>query len=447
MTGLPDWNKEPSGSTPEQPAQQKRSAGLLLSGVLIAISLLAFILPLAAYHVAQVASILRVRTGLFLIALVSFSLYLLGLVTRVPVFMMAGTTGICLIPFLACSLFIRVKSGSAWWALIVLSLPIVFALVSLLSVPQGFNIEKWLISEFARLPPSNAASQQELLLQQVKGSPAFLELQKLFELDSWKRLSWFLFVDGGALSISLFASLLGTLVLIDFAFNQTERTRGVMAYVLQRKDKFPLQMVSLLEQTFEGMRALVGDKAFFRVENQISTPEVVSHEKKTVRSREQETGIKSIAKVFLREPMPPGVSDVFGYRFTFKKEPGWNLRSFEVPLLGSIPALALLVYLASLWRGEAQIANWLPSAPLGQLLSWSAFLAMFVVAAVAMQGALVVYACLRPLAALAAIFVLLLALSATQAGPLMLIALLAAIGLLDNVYDFRNRLAKNKNAV
>lgn len=93
----------------QKPAQQKRSAGLLLSGVLVAISLIAFVLPLAAYHVAQVASVLRVRSGLFLLAAVATLLYVLGFMTRLPVFVMAGTVGLCATPFLAAAFMLRVK--------------------------------------------------------------------------------------------------------------------------------------------------------------------------------------------------------------------------------------------------------------------------------------------------------------------------------------------------
>lgn len=447
MNGLPDWNQEPSGLTPEQPAKQKRSAGLLLSGILIGISLLAFVLPLAAYHVAQVASILRVRSGLFLISVVSLFLYVLGIATRLPVFVMAGTTGFCAIPFLAASLMLRVKSRSPWWALVVLAVPVFFAVGSLLSVPRGFNIENWLNAELANLPQSTSSAQRDLVFNQLKSSPVLAEMQKLFNLEAWQRLAWFLFADGGALSVSIFGSLVGTLVLIDFAFNQTERMRGVISYVLERKEGFPKQMVAVLEQTYQGMRALLGWEKNLNHGWPITSVEVQSHEKKAPRKDAESSGVIGFLKRFRRAPYPPGTSDVFGYRFNLSIEPGWHLRAFAMPLWLSIPSLGLLMYLALRWRGDAALATWLPDSPMGPLLMWGAVAAVGVMVGLALQGALVLHSCLRPLAALAVVFAVLLLSSSLQGGPLLLVAVLAGLGLLDNAYDFRNRLAKSKNAV
>ena len=118
-----------------------------------------------------------------------------------------------------------------------------------------------------------------------------------------------------------------------------------------------------------------------------------------------------------------------------------------MPLWLSIPSLGLLMYLALRWRGDAALATWLPDSPVGPLLMWGAVAAVGVMVGLALQGALVLHSCLRPLAALAVVFAVLLLSSSLQGGPLLLVAVLAVLGLLDNAYDFRNRLAKSKNAV
>lgn len=449
MNQGPDWNQIPSGNLPERPAARKRSAGLLFSGVLIAISLLAFVLPLAAYHVAQVASVLRVRSSIFLLLVVSFALYALGLLGQLPIFAMAGTTGILCSPLLAIVLTLRSRNVSVGWAFAFLALPIAILLLSLMQVPQGFNIRDWIVAEFARLPDRPGLNKEQLLTQ-LTSSQALEPIQKLFNLSDWQRIAWFLFSEGGALSVSVLGSLFGTLALIDFAFAQAERIRGVINYVLLKTSEFPRQMVGLLEQTHESLaglaRGVVGGGS-----SKGRSLLVTSHEKMPAQSAGQKPTepefFQSLLRKVLRDPPPPGATEVLGYWFRFSEAPGWNFRALSVPLWASVPALGVLVYLASLWKGEEGLSHWLPAEPMGEWLVWSAFVALGVVTALAMQGALVIHARVRPFAGLVLGLFVLILISSLQGGALTLLAVLAGLGLLDNAYDFRKRLAKSKNAV
>ncbi|MFZ9518976.1 MAG: hypothetical protein ACO3A4_00710 [Silvanigrellaceae bacterium] len=447
MNQIPDWKNVPSGSSPERPAAQKRSAGLLFSGILIAISLIAFVLPLAAYHAAQVASVLRVRSAVFLVLVVSFALYALGMAGQLPVFAMAGVTGVICTPLLGLVLTFRSRDSSVWWALLVLSLPVVFLLAALLQVPQGFNLEAWIVEEFARIPERPGLDKQQLLTQ-LKSSQALEPLQKIINLSDWQRIAWFLFTEGGALSISILASLFGTLALIDFAFAQAERIRGVINYVVLKTSEFPQQMVSILGQTQESLSGIAAAVSGRSPGGERLAP-VQSHQKKTTRSSKpgSNPALAYISSKMLREPPPPGTTEVMGYQFIFGQVPGWNFRSFAVPLWLSVPALAHLVYIANLWKGDDAIDSWLPAAPTGAVLVWAAFAALCVLTALALQGALVIHSRLRPMAGLFLIFLILVLVSSLKGGILTLLALLAGLGLLDGAYDFRKRLAKTQNAV
>jgi hypothetical protein len=459
MNGFPEWNEQPSGVQPERPAQQKRSAGLLLSGILIAISLLAFVFPLAAYHAAQVASVLRLRSAVFLMAAVSVLIYLLGMTTRLPVFVMAGTFGILSLPFLGLSLGVRLKKRSAIWALLILAVPLVLMLSSLLGLPQGFNIEAWLSANITSGLGTTNATQAETLLRQLNESRVVDEMQRFLDQESWERLAWLLFADAGSLSVFVLGSLAATVVLIDFAFNQTERMRLVLRYVLDNREIFPQQMVSIFQQTFDSMKALMGREKVPGTAPVAESIIVQSHVKKAPQGesardagagwpeKKQRVSTPAWIKKLSRSPSPPGTTDLFGYRFTLSAEPGWSSRLFAVPLWLAVPALGFLLYISSLWKGDAELASWLPVEPLGPVLVWSSLVALAVLVALALQGALIVHACLRPLVALAAVFAVLLLSSALNGGPFLVVAVLAGVGLLDNAYDFRNRLAKNKNAV
>jgi hypothetical protein len=449
MNQIPDWNKLPSGNKTEGPATPKRSAGLLFSGALIAVSLLAFILPLAAFHVAQVASVLRVRRAIFLLLAVSLTLYALGVVGRLPVFAMAGSAGILCSPLLALVLTIRARNSSVWWALVILALPVAVLLFSLLNVPQGFNLENWIVAELARLPDQPGLDKAQILAQ-FKASQALEPLQKLFNLSDAQRVAWFLFAESGALSVSVLASLAGTLVLIDFAFAQPERIRGVIEYVLRKTGEFPQMMVGLLQQTADN---LTGISASVDASNKFSQQSVIvlEHEKKppkqTPASADVHKAWYRILSALFREPLPSGAVDVFGYRFRFSQSPGWNFRRFAVPLWLSLPALGVLVFVASRWSGDDAAFAWLPVAPQGLLWAWAAFAALSVLIGLAMQGALVIHARLRPFAGLLAILFVLILVSSLDGGALTLVALLGGLGLLDHAYDFRKRLAKTQNAV
>jgi hypothetical protein len=316
-----------------------------------------------------------------------------------------------------------------------------------MQVPQGFNLETWITEEFARIPDRPGLDKQQLLTQ-LKSSQALQPLQKLFNLSDWQRIAWFLFTEGGALSISILGSLFGTLALIDFAFAQAERIRGVINYVVLKTSEFPQQMVSILAQTQESLSGIAAAVSV-RSASSARLAAVNSHEKKPSRAvRPGPTSFSAsfLAKV-LREPPPPGTTEVMGYQFRFEHLPGWNFRLFAVPLWASAPSLALLVYLSSLWKGDEAIDTWLPAAPLGEALVWGAFAALCVLTALALQGALVIHSRLRPLAGLFLIFLVLVLVSSLQGGVLTLLALLGGLGLLDSAYDFRKRLAKTQNAV
>lgn len=447
MMGRPDLNADPSEGEPGRPAQQKRSAGFLFSGVLIGISLLAFVLPLAAYHVAQVASMTRARAGILLLLIVSFFLYLLGVVTRVPVFVVAGSLGFLISPLMAGVLYIRQRSNSAWWALFVLSLPVVLMLMSLLSVPQGFNIEQRLSEEFAKTTHPELLAQRETLLKQLQSSAALAEMQRLFDLESWQRLAWFLFSGGGALALTIFGSLAGTLVLLDFAYAQAERLRGIVKYVLSRPESFPQSLLSVVKQTKVGMAALQGAKMTMAAEIERGAVVVASHAKKMSENKSTTGGLKLMLGSVLREPLPRGTSLLWGYRFKMSAEPGWHLRQFAIPLWLGFPSLLVLGYLATLWQGDKGLSQWLSQSPFGEQLLWAAVLAVGVLVGLAVQGALVLYVRLRPWVALLSVFAVILLSSATDTGPLVMTVVLAAVGLLDNAYDFRKRLAKSEIAL
>jgi hypothetical protein len=290
---------------------------------------------------------------------------------------------------------------------------------------------------------------KEQLLQQLKSTATLQPLQKVFNLSDWQRLAWFLFSESGALSLSLLASVLGTLALIDYAFAQGERIRSIISYVLNRGAEFPAQMVSLLAQTQE---SLTGIRTGFlsRTSSATARLSVLSHAKvnpPSARPTESQSDFKGFFRKFLRDPVPPASAELLGYRFRFSDSLGWNFRAFNVPLWASVPALGLLVYLSLLWKGDSELAEWLPAAPIGELLVWGAFAALGVLTALAVQGAVVIHARLRPLAGLFLILFVLVIVSALKGGAFTLIALLAGLGLLDNAYDFRKRLAKSENAV
>lgn len=444
MNGFPGDLNNLKRPEEHKPAQQKRSAGLLLSGVLVAISLIAFVLPLAAYHVAQVASVLRIRSGLLLLAGVSGLLYTLGFLTRLPVFVMSGTVGMLAVPFLAAALLLRVKKQSRWLALFILALPVLVGFYFLLSIPQSLNFEEIISANLEKIAASAPQGAQLDVIEQLRQSGALKQVQEFLDLNHWQRVAALIFTDAGSLALSVFGSLVGTVVLIDFAFNQSERMRGVMNYVLSRRELFPIQIVQLMEQTRDGMLSFA--RAKHRAQVAQGAVEIVSHRKRPSARGGSEAELGIVAK-FVRQPTPPGNSDVFGYRFTFGSELGWSLRWFAVPLWVSMPAIALLTYVSIIATGEADVAGWLPAEPVGPILVWAALASIFILVGLALQGALVIHARLRPFVALLFILIILILSGASQSGPLLLAVILAVLGLLDNVYDFRKRLAKNENAV
>jgi hypothetical protein len=207
-------------------------------------------------------------------------------------------------------------------------------------------------------------------------------------------------------------------------------------------------MVNLLSQTHESLTGLASGLSSETLALRAKLL-VYSHSKLQSKPAAADAGsfVKKVSEKLLREPVPVGAAEVLGYRFRFSENFGWNFRSFNVPLWASAPALGLLVYLASLWKGDNELSQWLPAEPAGEYLVWAAFVALGILTALAVQGAVVIHARLKPLAGLFSVLFVLVLVSALKGGAFTLIAILAALGLLDNAYDFRKRLAKSENAV
>jgi hypothetical protein len=286
----------------------------------------------------------------------------------------------------------------------------------------------------------------------IKETREFEVLAKAAALSPWERLLWLVFGEGASLLFLVVAMSLGNLFFLDVAFSQVERVRNVARYVIARRGQFPSTLVEGLsrlrfvrEGNVEGLAhvapeipeaagepvALGGDAS------ESVSGLILGHHKEREATREGPLWKRLLAPRLVR-----GSARMWGFVFRFAEGPaarGWELKYFALPLPLVVAAVATLAGIG-FSAGDAEglydrlrALSWLPLAASGGVV------AFVLLCVVAFQGGLVVYMRLPPLLLLLVLAVVLIIAASGLLTPLVVIAFLGALGLLDYAYDLRGR--------
>jgi hypothetical protein len=272
-------------------------------------------------------------------------------------------------------------------------------------------------------------------LSEVEKSVSQMKLNSAFEMgyvkeflsySSWQRMLWFVF---GAGSFSLFASFLisfANLACVDFAFEQVDKLKAVIHYVIKNHSRFPLDIVKL----FVNM-------PMARLNHQSTGIVVINHSNNVSDEMEKKTKLSSFLKPLKKQK----TLKVKEYTFFFQEDVGfWELKKFALPfpmILASIVFIASVVF----WFGNFEhiILATKNNDYFAGILACIGVLSLAVLAILTLQGMYTLYTRLSSFLALFFFFCIFILGSNFSFGPYVLIAVFGTISILDTVYDWRGR--------
>jgi hypothetical protein len=404
----------------------------MLSGVMVAMSFTALVIPLAMYHVAQVAAAVgRQQSALMLLAVIG-CLLALGLLSGEQLFVVSALIAALWSPAFLLGIVQREKgqgrSGLLASAVAMSFLPLL-GLLTILLPPQIADFPTFLsgfrdtLVSQSGLPSSDPALASLLqTFDQLQSSQQIGEVAAVLG-SSWQgRLLWMIYGTGAPWLFGLVMIALGNLLLLDMAFDQVERMRAVVRYVDGRQQAFGQQLV----RSFRSIRASLGsgDDARFEVT-----------ESKSLEAAET----KAFWQKFVRPLSQVGALVVLGRWFRLRPlgDKGWQLREFSFPLLpGLLSALGLLA-LGLSQNGLSPKGIPLPGVESDSVSALLALVCFLGSALLALQGIVVAIQRLTPLGLLCLLLIFVLSGGFVVSNPLMVIALFGSLGLLDQLYDLR----------
>jgi hypothetical protein len=425
-------------------SNQKRQfpSGIVFSGFVIGFSFIAMVLPLALFHLAQIAATLRLRTALTLLFSVVAAVLLLGTLVQHQAILSGGLAGLFWAPLFAFALHQRLRGGPLWASALVLCLPALLMLLFAYTTPSAEELETSFrtVAEMMRqqtVQPAQTSVEQAAPMLDLFSTdgPAFAILRDFAALDGWQRLSWFVFGKGAPIFLAALAIGLTNLVFLDFGVEQVERLRAVARYVRTNERKFSPRLV-------EGLKSLAvvkayeeGDKPHLEVTASRPFDDSADYEERPVLS------------LFFRPRQPSHLYQVWGFEFNIRfPSRAWQLRNLSIP--------AALVFGAVLFFGGLLLSLGAPESvikaakgALGAPLALGGLAAMVILAVVAIQGLIVALERLAPNTILIALVGALLISVWFPTNLFFLLAGFGILGILDYAYDFRGCLAKYAKAV
>jgi hypothetical protein len=451
----------------------KRS-GFWFSGFLIALSFVSMLIPLAAYHVAQVAAAVRFRTAAALLLGVASLVFIFGVVLRSDAFMAGGLAAFFWSPFLLGMVYFRSRAAHRFWGVALALAPLGLGLGVVLSTPVSLltpeTLKNKIDQTFSQMMPlsegqgsspkslemakAKEESRNQLLQEAEKFSKSaeFELLASVLSKDVSQRIFWLVFGKGGGLLFYTSLICLINLLLVDIAQTQVARYRSLVHYVLSKRSSFSSEIFSRLQA--QVVTAWISGSA------PNSKEASVEGFKKLVEAKTTSVGkFPKVAEAFSQiwtKKQGPQFSHFWGLQFEFGRGP-WDLKSRSLPLWLSLGSVAWIVL--AVWLNPEHFAlssngikpeltvffqGW--STLAGDFAAWTSLAAFFLLTCLSVQGLLVVYARLSPLTLMLVVFLMMVLGPLFALNPFLGFAALGSLGLLDEAFDLRGSRAWNASA-
>jgi hypothetical protein len=281
----------PFSRFPKPNPKPRSHGGLLISGLLVAISFVALVLPLATFHLGQVAAALRTRTAVSVLFSVVGVCLLLGFAFQIQPLILGGLVGLVWSPLLAFSLFARARLYPVGLVAFLFGLPLLLLIGFALSTPSvpdlGAVLRQQVEQALAQgrglggMKENEAAQMADTArqgLSQLIATQEFASWSQAAALAPWSRLFWLVFGDGAPLLLVFVFLCFGNVLFLDVAFAQFERLRAVAQYVKGRASQFPSELVGAMPQLDMMRHSSEEGVAMPRASESGRVPEVESHE-------------------------------------------------------------------------------------------------------------------------------------------------------------------------
>jgi hypothetical protein len=422
---------------------------ILLSALFVAFSYVTFLIPFALYSIAQTSAMLGKRYGFFILVIVFAALTFISLLAGSSFLFTSAVLVLFSIPFFMIAIYLREKLYSKWVATVVLLVPFVFIFASFIFLPKINNtqysqmisqIEKNIVTkkqeavtQFGALttpsPETQILSKYDELLSQVQSLENVNELKNYLAYTPYQRMIWFVF---GPSSIFLFFSLLisfANILFLDLAFEQVEKIKAIVRYVLKNVSNFSYEFVMALSQIPLQFKSLNQNNFF-----------IVKHGTRQSTNQNLDPGVKVIRINLLKPLKPKNCITLKGYTFVSEgKLTTWNFKNFDSSLFLAILSIVFMSGTMFWFGGYEQLITFMEKSSLAPILGIGCLFSFAILSILTLQGFFIFYSRVSNLIGLIFLLGLFILSSSISIGFFAILAIFSSIALLDYVYDWRKR--------
>ncbi|WGL60424.1 hypothetical protein QEJ31_02240 [Pigmentibacter sp. JX0631] len=441
-------------------SSKKFTPTLLFSGFFIAVSFITQIIPLAVFNVAQISAILGKRKAVLLMIAVALVLILIGSAFA-PTILATGILVLLAIPFFMSAVMIREKNKHWLFAAVIMFLPTLFLFYTAIFVADKKEFAQQMGENIGLVQQEKSASSQDKSMQNFsasekinnpdtniaektnkasnpkspdvkafyenfeKGNPGLIKyVTDFLNYSSWQRILFFVFGSGSIFLLLCLLISFANVVFVDFGFEQIERLRSIVNYILRNSSSFTSQLVnSLLAMPMVNT-------------GRTSTP-IMIEKHKLLNSEDSDKKDSSILAYFWKPLKPKNSMFWQGYAFRFQGQSSWNLREFTLPFPLVIASIAGLASIGLSFTNFETMLKVLEHSSYAPLIAGISLFSFILLTIVALQGMFTLYKRLTTIALFPIVLIFALLLVNKFIGTYEIIGFFGVIGLLDYVYDWR----------
>lgn len=406
---------------------------LLITGFFVIISYILNLLPLALFAIAQTMAIFGRKYSTLLAVGTLLLLIIAALVTGFAPIVLAAFFALIATPLYLIVSILRQKQTSILWSAAVLLTPVLLFFSAVIFAPkldsvhfqqEIENVEK--IMAQAQSKKQTDSTQSELVYEkfatQIDALKKDNQLQQFMNYNPAQRLLYFVYGNGFSIFLIILLTFFASLFFLDFAFEQVEKLFAIHQYIKSKSnysfDPIFLMLLKDITSRKDVSKNIHLDKNF----------KINKHIKLTP----DDTGKRVFG--LLRKPNPENTVSFREYLFYYSgKQPGWGLRTYQMPLALCLSSIVILSAVVFYYGTVPNIITALGNDGLVPfLLLISSVISMCVLSFLVLQG---IFTALKwipfgVLIVLSIIFLLVSPYILVDLGPFMFLGLFGVVGLL-----------------
>lgn len=301
-------------------------------------------MPLCLFGIAQTLAIYGKKRAFLLSLSVILGLCVLAFTGFSPI-MLGAVLAIVSVPFFLIVSILRQKRTSIFWSAAILIAPILIFFGAVISAPslnqeqyesEITKIENTLVAAKAKDQANKNTQMYDKTLEQMEVVKRDPTLRTFMNYNINERLIYFVYGNGFSVLLGILLSFFASLFFLDFAFEQVEKFKAIKRYVHSSSTgTFEASFLLLLKSlTFKDET----DDEFSQTQKDASNFKIIKHTKPDYNAESE----KRIFGLF-RKPRSPDTITLREYVFHYAgKMPGWNLRTYQMPLILCLLSIIVL---------------------------------------------------------------------------------------------------------